>query len=245
MLRKLFSFLVILAVLGGAAYFGYEAVVQRKINLNHWFVGGQIRGVDVSSYQKNVDFAKLKEQGMTFAYIKATEGGSHIDESFREKWTAASAAGVLAGAYHYFRYNVSGAEQAKNFISVVGDKLDGRLIPAVDMELSPAEAKNPPEKESVVMALKAFLAALEEKYGVKPLIYAQKDYWEKYLADDFGGYPRWVRNVYYPVWVDVGNDWAVWQYDDRGELEGYEGERYVDLNIVNGQGGLEAITYRK
>lgn len=232
-------FVVIIAIL---AVLGYFAVKERWVIVNNFFVGGQTMGVDVSSYQVNVDFDKLKEQGVEFAYIKATEGDSHVDGSFSEKWAVAKEAGVLAGAYHYFSYSVSGAAQAENFIKTVGS-LEGRLIPAVDMELTVEEVYNPPAKDDVVRGLKSFLAVVEEKYGVKPLIYAQKDYYDKYLSEDFSSYPRWVRNVFYPVYVDAGDDWLVWQYSDRGVLEGYSGEKYIDLNIVNKKSGLDALKY--
>ena len=38
-----------------------------------------------------------------------------------------------------------------------------------------------------------------------------------------------------------GDEWAVWQYSDRGELEGYAGEKYIDLNVVNGKKGLSSL----
>ena len=77
----------------GLGFWGYYAVRNRQININNFFVGGQVLGVDVSSYQENVDFKKLKEQDVEFVYIKATEGSSHVDKSFAEKWEAAKDAG--------------------------------------------------------------------------------------------------------------------------------------------------------
>ena len=240
MVKRLIKCLLLVGVVVGLGLWGYFAVKNRWVIINNFFVGGEILGVDVSSYQESVDFSRLKEQGVKFAYIKATEGDSHVDRSFDEKWVAASQANVPAGAYHYFSYGVSGTKQAENFITTVGD-LSGRLIPAVDMELTVEEVYNPPAKDDVVRGLKAFLAVVEEKYGVKPLIYAQKDYWDKYLADDFSSYPRWMRNVFYPIYVDAGDDWLVWQYNDRGVLEGYGGEKYIDLNIVNKKFGLDGL----
>jgi len=184
--------------------------------------------------------SKLMEQGIEFIYVKATEGSGHVDKSFKEKWAAAEAAGLPSGAYHYFSYESSGATQAENFIKTVGN-LDGRLIPAIDMELTPEEVLNPPEKEDVARGLKAFIAVVEEEYGVKPLIYARQDYYDKYLSDDFSDYPKWVRNVYWPVYVNVGDNWLMWQYYDRAVLEGYSGEKYIDLNVVNGKFGLDAL----
>ena len=240
MLKRLIVSLTILAILVGLGFWAYVAIRERQLSVNNWFVGGQMLGVDVSSYQTDTDFQRLKEQGVEFAYIKATEGDTHVDTSFSDKWASALEAGVPSGAYHYFSYGVSGTAQAENFINTIGE-LTGRLIPAVDMELTIEEVYNPPKKDDVVRALRAFLAVVEERYGVKPLIYSQKDYWDKYLADDFGGYPRWARNVFYPVWMDVGDDWVVWQYNDRGTMDGYGGEKYIDLNIVNNKFGLDKL----
>jgi lysozyme len=112
------------------------------------------------------------------------------------------------------------------------------------MELTMAEVNNPPAVDDVVRGLKAFLAVVEEKYGVKPLIYSQKDYYDKYLAADFADYPRWARNVYYPIFIDLNNDWTVWQYNDRGEMDGYSGEKYIDMNALNSTVGIDSIRYK-
>ena len=240
MLKRFLVTLIIVAIIGGLGFWCFIAIKERQLNINSWFAGNKPFGVDVSSYQVDTDFKELKKQGVEFAYIKATEGSSHVDESFSSKWRDAADAGIIAGPYHYFSYNSSGATQAENFIKTVGD-LKGKLIPAVDMELTVEEVYNPPAKEDVVSGLKAFLAVLEEKYKVKPLIYSQKDYWDKYLASDFEGYPRWVRNVFYPVWFDVGENWHVWQYNDRGTMNAYTGEKYIDLNVANTKYGLDAL----
>ena len=240
MLRRLLTTIILLAVLGGLGFFGYTAVINRQININHWFVGGMTRGVDISSYQGEVDMAKLKAQNVAFAYIKATEGSSYTDERFEANWREAKEAELPAGAYHFFSYESSGATQAENYIRTVGELEYSRLIPVVDMELSKEQKENPPEKDEVVKALKSFLAVLEEKYQVKPMIYATKEYYDKYLKDDFAGYPRWVRSVFWPVYIEAGDDWTVWQYDDHGKLDGYQGsEEFIDLNVV--KNGVDSI----
>ncbi|MDO4741990.1 MAG: GH25 family lysozyme [Candidatus Saccharibacteria bacterium] len=239
-LLKSFFAVVIVVVL---AFFIYNAVKTRQLNINQWFANGQILGVDISLYQEDVDMEKLASQGVQFVYIKATEGSKYVDKDFQKNWENALRAEIPAGAYHYFSYKESGLAQAAHFIETIGD-LEGRLIPAIDMELTPKEAEDPPKKEDVVKSLRAMVAALEEEYGVKPMIYAQKDYYDLYLAEDFKDYPRWVRNVYYPVFLDAGDAWSVWQYNDRGILEGYSGEKYIDLNIVNSTKGLEALRFR-
>ncbi|MBR2831220.1 hypothetical protein IKE83_02575 [Candidatus Saccharibacteria bacterium] len=240
-MKKLVFTLILLVILAGVGFWGYNAVLNHQINVNHWFVGGLTRGVDVSAYQGEISMSRLKEQGIEFVYAKATEGSSYVDPNFAKNFAAAEAAGLPAGAYHFFSYESSGAAQAENFIAAVGS-LEGRLIPVVDMELSKEQKAKAPEKSEVVSALRTFLAVIEEEYKVKPMIYATKDYYEKYLKDDFSSYPRWVRSVYWPVYIEAGGDWLVWQYDDHGLLDGYKGEeKYIDMNVINGNFGLDSL----
>ena len=239
-MKKWIIRLIIIGVLVGLGLWLFFAIKNRDICINNWFVGNYQKGVDVSSYQENVDFDKLKEQHIDFVYIKATEGSTHVDKSFIQKWKDAEKANLPSGAYHYFSYYQSGVAQAENFIKTVGD-LNGHLIPAIDMELTVEEVYNPPEKDTVVRGLKAFVAILEEKYKVKPIIYARKDYFDKYLADDFGDYPKWVTNYYVPAFLDYGEDWTIWQYTDKGRLDGYSGEYNIDMNALNNKTSLDSL----
>ena len=123
--------------------------------------------------------------------------------------------------------------EADNYIQAVGS-LEGKLIPAVDVEYYGDKKENPPKREDVVRELRAFLEALEKEYHVRPLIYCSGDVYEKYILKDFHEYPRWVRSIYYPVTFEAGGNWVVWQYCDTAELEGYVGgERCIDLNVLN------------
>ncbi len=123
-------------------------------------------------------------------------------------------------------------EQAENFIATVGD-LSGHLPPVVDLELSTAEVNEPPAKETIVSALKSYLAILEEEYGGRPILYSREDFYKEYLEDDFSEYPRWVSSVYYPVYIESGDNWVFWQYNDRGTFPHYSGEKYIDLDVLN------------
>lgn len=228
----------VLAIIGGSALWFYVGVRNKTIFINDWFIDkDSIRGVDISAYQGEVDFGRLAQQNIKFAYIKATEGSSYQDPYFSDNWKNAAEADVLSGAYHFFSFDSAGKTQADNYISTVGDELSGRLIPAVDIELYKDWQKTPPQKDAVVQELSDFLDAIEDKYETRPIIYARDDFYDKYLRDSFGEYPRWVRNVYYPTKWDNKDDWLIWQYNDRGLLDGYRGdEKYIDLNVINGDG---------
>lgn len=82
----------------------------KKIFINKWFVNekNSTIGVDVSSYQADIDMDKLKEQDIRFIYIKATEGSKAQDDRFAENWDKAEKAGLLSGAYHFFSYDSEG-----------------------------------------------------------------------------------------------------------------------------------------
>ena len=156
-------FIVIIAVLLVAFLTVFILAKTKVIFINEWFVdkNNSTIGVDISSYQANVDMEKLKEQNIRFVYIKATEGITLQDDKFAVNWANAEKAGLPSGAYHFFSFDSPGSTQAENFIKTVGDDLKGRLLPTVDVEYYGDKKENPPAKDDVVRELTAFLQALE------------------------------------------------------------------------------------
>lgn len=227
------KYVIVCAMLAVLLLFCVTAVLVllKKININQYLAAGYpVRGVDVSHYQGEIHWQQIKEQDIDFAFIKATEGSSHVDERYEENRENAREAGLYIGAYHFFSFDSPAAAQAEHFIAVAGD-LSGALPPVVDIEYYGDKRENPPEKARVVSELQELLDALEEEYGVKPVIYTTYTVYSKYIRKGFQEYPLWIRNVYYPP-VDIGREWAFWQYSDKGELEGTSGvEKYVDLNV--------------
>ena len=147
------------------------AIALKKVKINTLFAKNfPVRGVDVSHYQGDIDWEVLQMQNIDFAYIKATEGSSHVDEKFTENWKNASQTALSIGAYHFFSFDSEGETQAENFIRTVGT-LDGKLIPVIDVEYYGDKFKNPPEKEKVVSELKEMCTCLEQEYSVKPMLY--------------------------------------------------------------------------
>ena len=89
-LRALAAACVLLAGLALAAY--------RMYRPNNPSSGEYpIRGADVSHYQGDVDFDRLAEQGLSFVYIKATEGSDYVDSRLRENIMAVSESPLRAG----------------------------------------------------------------------------------------------------------------------------------------------------
>ncbi|MDE6983133.1 MAG: glycoside hydrolase family 25 protein [Lachnospiraceae bacterium] len=233
-----------LFVLAAAALFGIGALVLRKvIKINPIFADGyEVRGVDVSHYQGTIDWEVLSRQNLDFAFIKATEGSTHVDDRFQDNWQAAGQTHLYLGAYHFFSFDSEGDRQAASFIETVGN-LDGKLAPVIDVEFYGTKWSNPPDRADVVENLRAMLDVLEQQYQMKPIIYTTYTVYNSYIKGEFEEYPLWVRSVYCPPTVFFGNKWSFWQYMDTAMLDGYAGDqKYIDMNVFRGtREELEAL----
>ncbi len=190
-----------------------------------------VLGVDVSNYQGDINWNELQNQNVNFAFIKATEGSSHVDESIRRNLSRAAETDIKISAYHFFSFDSAGETQADNFISTVG-KDEIELPPVVDIEYYADKQQNKPSQEETEAILLPLLEKLEKNYGKKPVIYTTLSVYLRYIKGNFEDYPLWIRSVNFEP--DLIN-WKFWQYCDHGELSGYKGdEKYIDLNVYNG-----------
>ena len=193
-----------------------------------------VTGVDVSSYQGEIDWEILSSQNISFAFIKATEGSSFVDEHFAYNYAEARKTDLAVGAYHFFSYDSPGAAQAENFINTVAPHA-GMLPPVIDVEFYGDKEKNPPAREDVSVQLKAMLTKQEEHYKRKPILYATENSYALYLKTDYGEYDIWIRNVLTKPRLSDNREWKFWQYTNRKRLKGYVGkEKYIDVNVYNG-----------
>lgn len=196
----------------------------------------EIRGVDVSHYQGDIDWPQMADENIDFAYIKATEGSSHIDEKFHENWADIAQTDLYYGAYHFFSFDSAGETQAQNYIAAVGS-LDGKLIPAVDIEYygDKERLKKELDCEAITRELDILLRALEEEYHVKPILYTTHSAYHDFIEGSFDAYDLWIRNVYYTPDIGMKERWTYWQYTDRAEFDAYSGdEQYIDMNVFVG-----------
>lgn len=185
-----------------------------------------IRGIDVSHHQGPIDWTRVARAGIAFAFLKATEGGTHVDEDFRENFEAARTAGIAVGAYHFFTFCKSGAEQAANFIAVVPHE-PGMLPPVVDIEFGGNCAARP-ALETFGKELGDFLSAIEAGFGQQAIVYLAGDAIGTYGAA-VPSRARWVRSI---AWPPFGQGWLIWQYHNAGHVDGIDGD--VDLNVLQG-----------
>lgn len=203
-----------------------------------------VRGVDVSSYQGDIDWKTLASQDISFAFIKATEGSSFTDPQFAYNYEQAQQTHLRIGAYHFFSYDSGGDTQAEHFISTVYP-VDNMLPPVIDLEFYGDYDKNPPDRETVRQQLDIMLDKLQSYYGMKPIIYATEKSYSLYLAGAYDAYDIWIRNVIGNPNLSDQREWTFWQYTNRARLKGYHGkEKYIDLNVFDGT-TLEFESYAK
>lgn len=189
-----------------------------------------VRGIDVSHHQGIIDWTAVQSEGVSFAFIKATEGATHQDRRFVANWSGAAAAGLARGAYHFFTFCTPGSQQAANFIRTVAP---GQMMlpPVADVEYT-GNCANPPAPATIRVELMTFLERLEATYAVKPMIYVTSDAYRDIVAGAFRDYPIWARNIFREPRLPDGRAWAIWQYADRGWMKGIS--TFVDLNVFHG-----------
>jgi lysozyme len=193
-----------------------------------------VHGTDVSKYQSSVDWSGARASGISFAFIKATEGGDRVDDKFAEHWHETKAAGIPRGAYHFFYFCRPAEEQARWFIRNV-PRERGALPPVLDMEWNPLSptCKLRPAAEKVRSEMRTFLAIVERHYGKKPIIYTSIDFFEDNNLSTFRDYPYWLRSVSsHPDDKYDGHPFTFWQYTGTGVVPGIDGN--ADINVFNG-----------
>lgn len=186
-----------------------------------------LQGVDVSHHQGTIEWSLLPEQGVDFAYIKATEGGDFVDPAFKRNWREAGRAGIRRGAYHFFTLCRSGAEQALNFIRTVPLE-KGSLPPVVDLEYMGNCSKRPPVAD-VNQNIQLFIALVERRYRQKVVLYLTEEFDSAHGISTRLNRPLWLRSLI--LEPDFGaRPWAIWQASNFRRLDGIDGR--VDWNVM-------------
>lgn len=188
--------------------------------------GYSVYGIDVSKYQGKIDWKAVKQQGVHFAFIKATEGLYKTDPLFISNWTKAKKNGIMRGAYHFYWPSSNPTAQAKHFIKNVKIQ-KGDLPPVLDIE---HVGKHP--KKDLIANLKRFIAMLEAHYGCSPIIYTYYKFYTNHLDSDFEAYPLWVAHYNTDKLNLHENKWNFWQFTEEAWLKGI-GHK-VDVNVFNG-----------
>jgi lysozyme len=220
---------------------GHEAPVGNAIEAVRVCADGPtIEGIDVSHWQGSIDWIAVHNDGIVFAFMKATQGTDFIDSEFSNNWIGARDAGVIRGAYHFFCPNLDGTAQADLLLETMGPLDAGDLPPVLDVEGVPASICPPCCSSGVSCADMAarigqWVDRIEAVTGRSPIIYTGRSFWEGSVCNDTGvnDVPLWVANweVTCPDIPSAWADWVFWQTADNGSEGGIDP---VDLDVFNG-----------
>jgi GH25 family lysozyme M1 (1,4-beta-N-acetylmuramidase) len=186
-----------------------------------------IFGIDVSHYQGKIDWTKVKtsHHPIKFVFIRSTMGKDGVDTEFQKNWIGAKKIGLKRGAYHYYRPNENSTEQFNNFKNHVNIK-KGDLYPVLDIEEMSEYGTGNLQK-----GVRNWLDLAEKEYGVRPIIYSGRSFYNKVLKSEFSGYPVWIASYSSKDKVE-SIDWIFHQFTDKVKVNGIPG--VVDGNDFNG-----------
>jgi lysozyme len=219
-------------------------------------------GVDISHYTPRVfPIERLKQKEVQFIYLKVSQGVHAYDPTFPAFYSRVlklpQGAEIHPGAYHFLSSAAGGREQADLFIKILknnGAIVDGKLRatdmpPVVDLEPDVA-TKNGPDRwrghapSAILAETKAFLTAVEDATGRRPLLYTNREWWRSQInaSGDLGplsDYPVWLANYSKTSRASetpppVGSSpYALWQFTQSATLDlGFNGG--FDASIFKG-----------
>ena len=84
-----------------------------------------LKGIDVSNWQREIDWHTHADRGVVFAFAKATEGEDYTDKWFERNWAEMREHWIVRGAYHFARPRQDPVEQARHFLRVVSRASSG------------------------------------------------------------------------------------------------------------------------
>lgn len=202
--------------------------------------GTTLAGIDVSYYQGTIDWDRVANAGVEYAFIRVSDGLTKVDSKFNRNWAEARRVGVRRSVYQFFRPHHDPIAQANLLLDRMGPLEPGDLPPVIDVEKDSGMSTS-----AVAARVQQWVDHVETQLGVRPIIYSGPYFWR-----DQVGSPSWA--VDYPLWVAhyttgcplTPEPWPTWtfhQYTDRGRVDGISGN--VDRNFFNGTlADLDALT---
>lgn len=205
-----------------------------------------IPGIDVSHWQGEIDWSKVKAAGVKFAFLKASEFPDkkitmYVDDKFEFNRKGAEANGIYWGAYHFFRTHIDPITQAEAFCKLVGSATSLPLV--LDLEVAGCKGSK------LIRKVKSFVETVTSVSGRKPIIYTSGGFWRPYMTyekltdvDWAVEYPLWMARYtsQWPGTIYPWGGWDFWQYSDKGRIPGIKAS--VDLNWF--VGSLEDLQTR-
>lgn len=195
------------------------------------------KGIDVSKYQGDIDWQKVKADGVEYAFIRVGVRGYKTgeiapDEMFEKNIKGAYQAGVKVGIYFFSQAvneqeAIEEAEFVLEQIEPYADMVEYPIVFDVEKVSSGNGRMNQLTKEERTQVTLSFCERIEEA-GYTPMIYGNLEMFSVLIdLEPLEKYEKWYAyydsSLYYPY------DFKVWQYSAEGKVDGIKGD--VDLNI--------------
>lgn len=192
--------------------------------------------VDLSHFNQNPDFQQASAAGIIGVIHKATQGIGFVDPTYGPHRTAASAAGLLWGAYH-FGTGDDPVAQAQHFVQVAAPGPQDILV--LDFEENTNNSNN-----MTLDQARAFVGAVQNATGITPGLYGGA-----YLREQLGNSADPVLQACWLWWAQYGPlapvipanwaTWTLWQYTD-----GHNGNPQLAPFTVAGIGPCDRDQYQ-
>ena len=188
----------------------------------------EFRGIDVSKWQGNIDWNRVKASGVDFAILRAGYGSvsSQKDVTFEDNYQNAKAAGIPVGAYHYsYAKDVAGAKkEAQTFLEwIKGKQFEYPVV--LDIEESATYNLG---RNTVSEIIKTFCSIVEAA-GYYVSVYTNKNWLDHVVSDEVKSkYDTWLAQ-----WTSTPSyigPYGMWQYTSSGVVDGISGR--VDMDIA-------------
>jgi GH25 family lysozyme M1 (1,4-beta-N-acetylmuramidase) len=199
----------------------------------------RVAGIDVSTYQRRIDWRAVGGTRIRFAIVRASLGNNYVDDRYRRNVAGASAHGLVVGAYHFAkpgRAPWDAKAEANHFLRVARNA-PGDVIPVLDLEDSGGLGRR-----QLVRWAKRWLTHVRERTGLRAMVYSGSTFWAHSMGNTawFGrhGHPHWVAHWYarrpaVPGRGWGGRGWDFWQWSASGRVPGIRGP--VDLDWFGGR----------
>lgn len=196
------------------------------------------KGIDVSKYQGNIDWDKVKADGVDYAFIRVglrgyRTGEINLDEKFERNIENAHDAGVKVGVYFFSQaINVEEAIEEAEFVieqlDPYSDMVDYPVVMDVEKISSGDGRMNNLTKEERTQIVLAFCERIADE-GYTPMIYGNLELFGLMVdMEELEKIEKWYAN-YDPTSVYFPYDFKIWQYSAKGSVDGIKGD--VDMNV--------------
>lgn len=193
-------------------------------------------GIDVSKFQGDIDWQKVKEQGIEFAFIRVgnrgygREGSLNTDGKYMQNIEGAKAAGIPVGVYFYSQAvnEQEAVEEAEYVLNLIrGIELEYPVVYDAEYVIEDEARTDHVTAEQFTANTIAFCEKIQSE-GYDPVIYATMK-WEAYALEleKVNDYPKWYAD--YEDYPQTPYEFSYWQYTNQAVIDGILGP--VDLNL--------------